>query len=231
MKVRRNKLVKQVKGTKKISGFKGTYSNEDLQAYLDGEFKHSVLNWNKRVGNGISPDITCTQLMQKIINQSSRLLEEALEGLTAYLEKDTTERMDALVDIQFVKVMLDAYYEALDKFSDEDITEASLSFSEDDLLILQIVPQMLSPAMIASQGIDMFSPKRVFIACELIIANNDQKYTSEQDKMLSWKSNLVKGTQIKTTEVDGVDYYSIVRLEDGKVMKSFDFEEVTLDLG
>ena len=224
-------MVKKVNGTKKISGFKGTYSNEQLQEYLEGDFKQSVLNWNNRVGNVISPDITCTQLMQKIINQSSRLLEEALEGLTAYLEKDVTERMDALVDIQFVKVMLDAYYETLDKFTDEDITEASLSFSEDELLILQIVPQMLSPAMIASQGANLFSPKRVFIACELIIANNDQKYTSDQDKMLSWKSNLVEGTQIKTTEVDGVEYYSIVRLEDGKVMKSFDFEEVTLDLG
>ena len=222
----RNKLVKQA-----IKGFKGTYSNEQLQEYLDGEFKQSVLNWNNRVGNGISPDVTCTQLMQKIINQSSRLLEEALEGLTAYLEKDTTERMDALVDVQFVKVMLDAYYETLDNFTDEDITEASLSFSEDELLILQIVPQMLSPAMIASQGANLFSPKRVFIACELIIANNDQKYTSDQDKMLSWKSNLVEGTQIKPTEVGGVEYYSIVRLEDGKVMKPFDFEEVTLDLG
>ena len=225
-------MVKQVvKGNKKISGFKGQYTNEDLQAYLEGDFKQSVLNWNNRVGNGISPDITCTQLMQKIINQSSRLLEEALEGLTAYLKKDTTERMDALVDVQFVKVMLDAYYETLDNFTDEDITEASLSFTEDELLILQIVPQMLSPAMIASQGANLFSPKRVFIACELIIANNDQKYTSDQDKMLTWKANLVEGTQIKTTEVDGVEYYSIVRLEDGKVMKSFDFEEVTLDLG
>ena len=219
----RNKLVK------KIKGFKGTFSNEQLQEYLEGDFKQSVLNWNNRVGNGISPDITCTQLMQKIINQSSRLLEEALEGLTAYLEKDTTERMDALVDIQFVKVMLDAYYETLDNFTDEDITEASLSFSEDELLILQIVPQMLSPAMIASQGIDMFSPKKVYICCELIIANNDQKYTNDQDKMLTWKANLVEGTQIKTTEVDGVEYYSIVRLEDGKVMKSFDFEEVKLE--
>lgn len=222
---------KVIKGSKQVKGFKGQYTNEDLQAYLEGDFKQVVLNWNNRVGNGISPDITCTQLMQKIINQSARLLEETLEGLTAYLEKDTKERMDALVDIQFVKVMLDAYYETLDNFTDEDITEAYLSFSEDDLLILQIFPQMLSPAMIASQGANLFSPKRVFIACELIIANNDQKYTSDQDKMLTWKANLVEGTQIKITEVDEVEYYSIVRLEDGKVMKPFDFEEVTLDLG
>ena len=223
-------MIKQaVKGVKSVKGFKGTFTNEQLQDYLDGDFKQSVLNWNARVGNGISPEITCVQLIQKIINQSKRLLEEMTEGLTAYLEKNTTERMDALVDIQFVKVMLDAYYEALDKFSDEDITEASLSFSEDELLILQIVPQMLTPAVTASQGIDLFNPKRLYLACELIVENNNQKVTTCFEKMLTWKANLVEGTQIKTTEVDGVEYYSVCRLEDMKVMKPFDFEEVKLE--
>ena len=224
------KIVKKVNsGTKKVTGVKGVFTNDDLQNYLDGDFKQSVLNWNNRVGNGISPDITCVQLMQKIINQSKRLLEEMTEGLTAYLENNTTERMDALVDIQFVKVMLDAYYETLDKFTDEDITEASLSFSEDELLILQIVPQMLTPAVTASQGVGLFNPKRLYIACELIIANNDLKYTTCFEKMLTWKANLAEGTQIKTTEVDGIEYYSIMRLEDGKICKSFDFEEVKLE--
>ena len=223
-------IVKKVNsGTKKVTGVKGVFTNDDLQKYLDGDFKQSVLNWNNRVGNGISPDITCVQLMQKIINQSKRLLEEMTEGLTAYLENNTTERMDALVDIQFVKVMLDAYYEALDKFSDEDITEASLSFSEDELLILQIVPQMLTPAVTASQGAGLFNPKRLYISCELIVENNNQKVTTCFEKMLTWKANLTEGTQIKTTEVDGVEYYSVCRLEDMKVMKPFDFEEVKLE--
>ena len=216
--------------TKQVKGFKGVYTNEMLQAYLDGEFKQSVLNWNARVGKGLSEDTTCVQIMQLIIDQSSRLLEEMTEGLTAYLEKNTTERMDALVDIQFVKVMLDHYYEALDKFTDEDITEASLAFSEDDLLILQIVPQMLSPAVIASQGVNLFSPKRVFIACELILANNDQKYTDDNETMEDWKANLTEGCEIRTTTIDGVDWYSIVRLVDGKTMKPYNFKEVVLDL-
>ena len=223
---RRKKLSKQAK---KVTGFKGVYTNEMLQAYLDGEFKQSVLNWNARVGKGLSEDTTCVQIMQLIIDQSSRLLEEMTEGLTAYLEKNTTERMDALVDIQFVKVMLDHYYEALDKFTDEDITEASLSFSEDDLLILQIVPQMLSPAIIASQGVNLFSPKRVFISCELILANNDAKYTDDKETMEDWKANLTEGCEIKTTAVDGVDWYSIVRLVDGKTMKPYNFKEVVLE--
>lgn len=220
-------MTKQVK---KETGFKGDYSNEKLQEYLQGEFKQSVLNWNTRVGKGLSEDVTCVQLMQLIINQSSRLLEEMTEGLTAYLEKNSTERLDALVDIQFVKVMLDHYYEALDKFTDEDITEASLSFSEDDLLILQIVPQMLAPAVNASQGVNLFSPKRVYLACQLILANNDQKYTDDKETMEKWKANLAEGTQIRTVEIDGKEWYSILRLSDGKVMKSFDFEEVVLNL-
>ena len=220
-------MTKQVK---KVSGFKGDYSNEKLQEYLQGEFKQSVLNWNARVGKGLSEDITCVQLMQLIINQSSRLLEEMTEGLAAYLEKNSTERLDALVDIQFVKVMLDHYYEALDKFTDEDITEASLSFSEDDLLILQIVPQMLAPAVNVSQGVNLLSAKRVYLACQLILANNDQKYTDDKETMDKWKANLVEGTQIRTVEIDGKEWYSIVRLEDGKTMKPFDFEEVVLDL-
>lgn len=214
---------------KQVKGFKDVYTNEMLQAYLDGEFKQSVLNWNARVGKGLSEDTTCVQIMQLIINQGSRLLEEMTEGLVAYLAKNTTERMDALVDIQFVKVMLDHYYKALDKFTDEDITEASLSFSEDDLLILQIVPQMLSPAMIASQGVNLFSPKRVFIACELILANNDQKYTDDKETMEDWKANLTEGCKIRTTTIDDKDWYSIVRLVDGKTMKPYNFKEVVLD--
>lgn len=220
-------MTKQVK---KTTGFKGDYSNEKLQEYLHGEFKKSVLDWNARVGKGLSENITCVQLMQLIINQSSRLLEEMTEGLTAYLEKNSTERLDALVDIQFVKVMLDHYYEALDKFSDEDITEASLSFSEDDLLILQIVPQILAPAVNASQGVNLFSPKRVYLACQLILANNDQKYTDDKETMEKWKANLAEGTQIRTVEIDGKEWYSILRLEDGKTMKPFNFEEVVLNL-
>ena len=222
---RRKEVSKQ---GKKVTGVKGVYTNEMLQAYLDGEFKQSVLNWNARVGKGLSENTTCVQIMQLIIDQSSRLLEEMVEGLVAYLEKNTTERMDALVDIQFVKVMLDHYYEALDKFTDEDITEASLSFSEDDLLILQIVPQMLSPAVIAAQGVNLFNPKKIYIACELILANNDQKYTDDKETMEDWKANLTEGCEIKTTEVDGVEYYSICRLSDNKVCKPYNFKEVEL---
>ena len=126
--------------------------------------------------------------------------------------------------------MLDEFMNALDKFSDEEITEASMNFSEDDLLTLQIVPQLLNPALIASQGINLFTPKRFYINAELILENNRMKYTDDYDKMLTWKENMKEGCQIKTTTIDGKDWYCIILIETGKITKPFDFVPVTLDL-
>lgn len=213
----------------KVKG-KQVMTNEDLQEYLDGDFKQAVLAWNNRVGNGVTEEHTCVQVLQKVINQNKRLIEEQIECLVAYQNNDNKERLDGLIDVYFVKVMVDAYYEALDKFSDEEVTEASLSFSEDDLLTLQVAPQLLSPAIIAASGVNIFNPKRFYIAAELIIENNMQKYTDDYEKMLTWKANLKEGQQIKITTVEGVDWYSIIRLADGKVEKPFDFVPVKLNL-
>lgn len=216
-------MTKQVKG-------KQVYTNEDLQKYLEGDFKEAVIAWNNRVGNGVTEDQTCVQVLQKVINQNKRLIEECVECLVAYQNSDNKERLDGLIDVYFVKTMVDEYYKALDKFTDEQVTEASLSFSEDDLLTLQVTPQLLNPAIIAASGINLFNPKRFYMNAELIIENNNQKVTDDHEKMLTWKANLVEGTQIRTVEIDGKEWYSILRLTDGKVMKPFDFEEVTLDL-
>lgn len=213
----------------KVKG-KQVMTNEDLQEYLDGDFKQAVLNWNNRVGNGIAEEHTCVQVLQKVINQNKRLIEEQIECLVAYQNNDNKERLDGLIDVYFVKVMVDAYYEALDKFSDEEVTEASLSFSEDDLLTLQVAPQLLSPAIISASGVNLFNPKRFYIAAELIIENNMQKYTGDYENMLTWKKNLKEGQEIKVTKIDGIDWYSIIRLTDGKVEKPFDFVPVKLNL-
>ena len=126
--------------------------------------------------------------------------------------------------------MLDEFMEALDKFSDEEVTEASLNFSEDDLLTLQLVPQILNTAIVAAIGVNLFNPKRFFINAELILENNRMKYTDDYEKMLTWKENMQDGCQIRTTTIDGKDWYCIIRTEDGKIMKSFDFVPVTLNL-
>lgn len=215
-------MTKQVKG-------KQVYTNEDLQKYLEGDFKQAVVDFNNRCGKGVSDDHTCTQVMQLVINQNKVVIEECLESLTAFQQRNTTERLDGLIDVYVTKTMLDEFMIALDKFSDEEVTEASLNFSEDDLLTIQIVPQLLNPAIIAASGVNLFNPKRFFINAELILENNRMKYTDDYDKMLSWKANMKDGCQIKTTTIDGKDWYCIILTETGKIQKPFDFTPVTLN--
>ena len=221
-------MTKQVKGDQ-VKG-KQVYTNEDLQKYLEGDFKQAVVDFNNRCGKGVSNDHTCTQVMQLVIDQNKVVIEECLESLLAFQQRNTTERLDGLIDVYVTKTMLDEFMIALDKFSDEEVTEASLNFSEDDLLTIQIVPQLLNPAIIAASGVNLFNPKRFFINAELILENNRMKYTDDYEKMLSWKANMKDGCQIKTTTIDDKDWYCIIRTEDGKIMKSFDFVPVTLNL-
>ena len=221
-------MTKQVKGDQ-VKG-KQVYTNEDLQKYLEGDFKQAVVDFNNRCGKGVSDDHTCTQVMQLVINQNKVVIEECLESLTAFQQRNTTERLDGLIDVYVTKTMLDEFMIALDKFSDEEVTEASLNFSEDDLLTIQIVPQLLNPAIIAASGVNLFNPKRFFINAELILENNRMKYTDDYDKMLSWKANMKDGCQIKTTTIDDKDWYCIILTETGKIQKPFDFTPVTLNL-
>ena len=219
-----------IKVTKQVKGKKAVMTNEDLQAYLEGDFKQSVVDFNNRCGKGVSDKHTCTQVLQLVINQNKVVIEECLESLVAFQERNSVERLDGLIDVYVTKTMLDEFMKALDNFSDEDITEASLNFSEDDLLTLQIVPQLLNPAIIAAQGVNLFNSKRFYINAELILENNRMKYTDDYEKMLTWKANMKDGCQIKTTTIDGIDWYCIIFTETGKIQKPFDFTPVVLDL-
>ena len=221
-------MVKQVKKTAVKT--KDVFTNEDLQKYLEGDFKQSVIDFNNRCGKGVTDQHTCNQVLQLVIDQNKVVIEECLESLTAFQERNTTERLDGLIDVYVTKTMLDEFMLALDNFSDEEITQASLNFSEDDLLTLQIVPQLLNPAIIAAQGVNLFNPKRFFINSELILENNRMKYTDCFEKMLTWKANLEDGCQIKTTAIDEKDWYCIIFTETGKIKKPFNFTPVVLDL-
>ena len=217
-------MVKQAVKTKDV------FTNEDLQKYLEGDFKQAVIDFNNRCGKGVTDRHTCSQVLQLVIDQNKVVIEECLESLTAFQERNTVERLDGLIDVYVTKTMLDEFMTALDNFSDEEITEASLNFSEDDLLTLQIVPQLLNPAIIAAQGVNIFNPKRFYINAELILENNRMKYTDCFEKMLTWKANLEDGCQIKTTTIDGTDWHCIIFTETGKIKKPFDFTPVVLDL-
>lgn len=97
-------MVKQV-----VKGFKGQYTNEDLQVYLEVDFKQSVIDFNNNCGKGVTDQHNCTQVLQLVINQNKVVIEECLESLTAFQERNTTERLDGLIDVYVTKTMLDEF--------------------------------------------------------------------------------------------------------------------------
>ena len=85
------------KVTKQAKGKKAVMTNEDLQTYLEGDFKQSVIDFNNNCGKGVTDQHSCTQVLQLVINQNKVVIEECLESLTAFQERNTTERLDGLM--------------------------------------------------------------------------------------------------------------------------------------
>ena len=55
-------MVKNIKAT--TLGKKAVMTNEDLQVYLEGDFKQSVIDFNNNCGKGVTDQHSCTQVLQ-----------------------------------------------------------------------------------------------------------------------------------------------------------------------
>lgn len=226
--------VKEVKSfgvkSSSVKGLKGKFDNQDLINYINTTFTDRVVKFNEVIGRGVSSLASCKDTLYACLTQAQLVLEESLEGIVAYQNNDTTERLDAIVDILVTNTMLSKYLHKLNEYSNEDVLQASNNFNQDDLLILSSIENLARCATDLAQGVTLFLPKKVYIACELILENNDQKWTTDENTMLDWKEHLEDGTEIYTTEIDDVKYYSIKRLSDGKCMKPYNFKAVQLNL-
>lgn len=210
---------------------KGDMTNEQLLEYLDTTFKERVIKFNTVCGKGVNKEASPVEVLGKAINQAKRVLEESVEALVAYQNNDTIERLDALVDILVTKVMYEEYLIQLSEIDGESLNAAIAEYSTDDVMVLDVVQSILSGCITAAQGVAMFLPKRIYISCELILANNEMKYTTDVEKMEEWKKNIDEETHfIREVDYEGDTYYSIIRKEDEKIQKPFDFKEVNIDV-
>lgn len=209
---------------------------EDVLEYLNSRFAKEVILWNKKCGRDINEIDDVSILMKQMLQQAKVVLEECVEGLSAYLKGDSIEQLDALVDILVTKVMLEAYSQRAEDLSkemgeveyQEALTQAVDVYDPNDLLVIEIVNQITEPSLLASEGINKFSPQRIYIACELILENNNQKVTNDLSVKEEWEEHLNGECGIKTCNIKGENWYSIYNIKSGKTQKPYNFVSVVL---
>ena len=224
---------------KRVKGFKGQFTDVDLNNYLTGRFKDEVVNFNTRCGKGVDTFTTVDEALRACIDQGMRVLEESNETVKGYLTKDKKERLDGLVDTLVTNTMLHEMYNKLDKFKEElgeeeynnQIHQTLSDMSPDSIIVLDVLQSSFENALKLGEGVGVFTPKGIYLACELILANNNEKYTDDKTVADDWEQHLEDGHFIKAVEVEGKTWYSICRKSDNKICKSYNFEEVKLDLG
>jgi hypothetical protein len=212
---------------------KETVTDESLQDYIANEFRQRVLKFNAVCGKGLPEKVRSEDLVLQTIEQGDRVLEECVEALSAYLDNNAQERLDGLVDILVTETQLRALIELLEQVKHENKGLVELAFSKfnpDDYVHLNEMGKLVTSSIAIAIGVNKFTPKRIKIACDLILDNNDQKWTTDLEKAKDWERNISEeGVVLLTTEYEGVNHYSLRRLSDRKVMKPYNFVAVKLD--
>lgn len=216
------------------NGTKEAVTNENLQEYLQTEFRNRVLKFNTVCGKGLPDKVRSEELVLQIIEQSDRVLEECIEALSAYLNNDGQERLDGLVDILVTEIQLRALVELMNDLEEEQkgLFELALSkYDPDDYVHLNEMGKVVSSSIAIAMGVNKFSPKRIKLACDLVLDNNDQKWTTDLEVAKDWEANIKEeGVVLLTVDYEGVKHYSLRRLSDKKIMKPYNFQSVNLQL-
>lgn len=220
---------------KAVKGIKGNFTEEQLDEYLTKEFAAGVVFFNRACGK--SMDLCDDQVsgLEMIVNESIRVLEENTECLTAYLEKNLKERLDGYVDSLWTMSQLNGLHKAFEEKFGAPSQEALSQFEYDgELLTIQLVGQLHATACLAARS-DQFTAKRVKLACELILANNNKKFTSDKAVADDWVANLVQAygddlIRLHENVVDGVTYYCLKRDSDDYICKPYNFVPVRLEV-
>lgn len=220
---------------KNIKSVKGKFTEEDFDLYLTEKFSQGVILFNRACGKSMDICETPFDGLQMIVNESKRVLEENFEALKAYMENNTRERLDGFVDSLWTMTQLSYLYVAFEeKFGALD-QKTMKQFSYDgELINLQIVTKLHPVACLAARS-DLFNAKRVYLACELILANNTSKYTTDKAVADDWVANLeqVYGDdliRLHENVVDGVTYYCLKRDSDDYICKPYNFKPVILEV-
>lgn len=174
----------------------------------------TLFNKIARGGKGID-DFSQKELYDVIYQQYLIAKEEVEETLKAISEDDVVEELDGYIDSFFTTL---PFFEMLIRYS-----KLNGNFDIFEPFDLGFSYRKLCNTFTKSLPFKEFDIKLLNKASDLIIENNQQKFTTNLEEFNAWKSEHTR----TSVEVDGIVYYYLV---DGnmKVKKHDNFKNVDL---
>ena len=200
----------------------GDFDSIDLQDYYEGSLIPKVVKFNT-ICFGDFTELSNEEKAKAINFQINIVNEEMVNEFRQFFGSDNpVEELDAIADTLFTLSYLHYQLGVVNDLPEEDydIVNGLLNHAKLELLVMD-------SESFFNVYMRHFDAPIIIEASELVIANNNQKFTDNLLEFEKWQSPKGENLVASSREYGGVTYYALVN-ENGKVRKKRGFKGVQL---
>lgn len=200
----------------------GDFDSIDFQDYYEGSLIPKVVKFNT-ICFGDFTELSNEEKAKAINFQINIVNEEMVNEFRQFFGSDNpVEELDAIADTLFTLSYLHYQLGVVSDLPEEDydVVNSLLNHAKLELLVMD-------SDSFFNVYMRHFDAPIIIEASELVIANNNQKFTDNPLEFEKWQSPKGENLVASSREYDGVTYYVLVN-ENGKVRKKKGFKGVQL---
>lgn len=200
----------------------GDFDSIDFQDYYEGSLIPKVVKFNT-ICFGDFTELSNEEKAKAINFQINIVNEEMVNEFRQFFGSDNPiEELDAIADTLFTLSYLHYQLGVVSDLpkEDYDVVNSLLNHAKLELLVMD-------SDSFFNVYMRHFDAPIIIEASELVIANNNQKFTDNLLEFEKWQSPKGENLVASSREYDGVTYYVLVN-ENGKVRKKRGFKGVQL---
>lgn len=200
----------------------GDFDSIDFQDYYEGSLIPKVVKFNT-ICFGDFTELSNEEKAKAINFQINIVNEEMVNEFRQFFgSDDPVEELDAIGDTLFTLSYLHYQLGVVNDLpkEDYDVVNSLLNHAKLELLVMD-------SDSFFNVYMRHFDAPIIIEASELVIANNNQKFTDNLLEFEKWQSPKGENLVASSREYDGVTYYVLVN-ENGKVRKKRGFKGVQL---
>ena len=200
----------------------GDFDSIDFQDYYEGSLIPKVVKFNT-ICFGDFTELSNEEKAKAVNFQINIVNEEMVNEFRQFFGSDNpVEELDAIADTLFTLSYLHYQLGVVSGLPEEDydVVNSLLNHAKLELLVMD-------SDSFFNVYMRHFDAPIIIEASELVIANNNQKFTDNPLEFEKWQSPKGENLVASSREYDGVTYYVLVN-ENGKVRKKKGFKGVQL---